>query len=69
MKQVTVEVTNQGAVYVNSTRITGRDTKWGVHQTMFSIKVSPDKVSSSLNEHGYGNIKLDTEYMKELGVA
>jgi hypothetical protein len=69
MKQVRVEVTNQGAVYVNDTRITGRDTKWGIHQTMFAIKVPANKVTSSLVEHGYGHIKLDKDYMKELGVV
>jgi len=68
MKKVTVEVTNQGAVYVNDTRITGRDTKWGIHQTMFSVKVPANKVSSTLAEHGYGNIRLDTSSMQELGV-
>lgn len=69
MKNVTVEVTSQGAVYVNNTRITDRSTKWGIHQTMFSIKVPANKVTSSLAEHGYGNIRLDKDSMEELKIS
>lgn len=69
MKKVTVEVTNQGAVYVNNTRITDRSTKWGVHQTMFSVKVAANDVTSVLAEHGYGNIRLDAASMKELNIS
>jgi biopolymer transport protein ExbD len=63
-KQVTVEVTNQGAVYVDNHRITGRETKWGVHHTIFAIKVNKDDVAKALHEHGYGHIKL--EYLSDL---
>lgn len=65
-KQVTVEVTNQGAVYVDGHRITGRETKWGVHQTMFSIKVNKCDIATALQEHGYGYIKLDPDYLEEI---
>lgn len=67
-KTVTIEVTNQGAVYVNNTRVTGRETKWGVHQTVFSTKCPSNSVSSTLRENNYGHIRLDADYMKDLGV-
>ena len=68
-KRVQVEVTNQGAVYVNGTRITGRHTKWGIHHTLFTAKVFPNEVIKTLSENGYGHIKLDSEYSSEIGVS
>lgn len=67
-KRVNVEVTNQGAVYVNGTRITGRHTKWGIHHTVFAAKVFQNEVSTTLKTNGYGHIVLDKEYASELGV-
>ena len=32
--QVTVTITDKGAIYINDSRITGRNTKWGNHQTL-----------------------------------
>lgn len=68
-RAVTVEVTNQGAVYVNNSRITGRETKWGVHTTVFSAKVKPKEVVELLKEHGYGHIRLDKDYALEFGIV
>ena len=68
-KRVTMEVTNQGAVYVNGTRVTGRHTKWGIHQTVFTARVYPHRVTHNLVKHGYGHIKLDSDYAKEEGVV
>lgn len=65
-KKVTVEVTNQGAVYVNNYRITGRETKWGVHQTLFAIKVNREDIVTALQEHGYGHIKLDADSLNNV---
>lgn len=65
-KIVTVEVTSQGAVYVDNYRITGRDTKWGIHHTLFSIKVKREDIVTALKEHGYGHIKLDAESVLEV---
>lgn len=66
VNKVTLEVTDQGAVYVNNTRITGRNTKWGVHRTMFSIVINPKDIIATLNEYGYGHIKVDSDYHKEI---
>lgn len=70
IKKVLVEVTNRGAVYVNSTRITGRHTKWGTHNIIFtsSVKVPVDKVRQILSDNGYGHIRLDDEYCAEFGI-
>ena len=67
-KKVTVDVTNQGAVYINDTRITGRDTKWGQHTILFTAKVSPDQVSKTLTANGYGHIRFDPAYAADAGV-
>ena len=68
-KRVVVEVTNQGAVYVNNTRITGRHTKWGIHHTLFTAKVFPNEVTKTLAANGYGHIKLEPSDVAELGVS
>lgn len=67
-KTVTIEVTNQGAVYVNNTRITGRETKWGIHHTLFTAKAPANKVKETLVNNGFGHIRLDQEYMEEIKV-
>lgn len=68
-KRVTIEVTSNGAVYVNNSRITGRDTKWGIQQTVFTTKCLATQVSKTLADNGYGHIKLDAEYATEAGVV
>lgn len=68
-KRVKLEVTNQGAVYINGTRVTGRHTKWGIHTTVFEARVAATSVTANLIKHGYGHIKLETDDMLELGVV
>ncbi len=68
-KQVKIEVTNRGAVYVNGTRITGRDTKWGIHSTVFETTAPITQVAKALADNGYGHIKLDADYLEEIGAA
>ena len=68
-KKFNVEVTNQGAVYVNNTRVTGRETKWGNHLTIFKVSTTRTNVSKVLEEHGYGHIRLDREYLTEMGLS
>lgn len=65
-RKVTLEVTDRNAVYINGTRITGRDSKWGIHRTMLSIQIKPTDIVETLNEYGYGYIKLDADYHQEL---
>jgi len=67
-KTVTIEVTNQGAVYINNYRITGRNTKWGIHSTIFETTAPANQVSETLRNSGYGHIRLDTDSMKEIKV-
>lgn len=68
MSTLTVEVTNRGAVYINDTRVTGRSTKWGIHNIIFSQEnVKPENVRQLLVDNGYGSIILDNEYCKEFG--
>ncbi len=67
-KKVKVEVTDKNAVYINQTRITGRDTKWGIHYTLFSTKAFPKDVVKVLTENGYGHLKLDKDYAAEFGI-
>jgi hypothetical protein len=67
-KTITIEVTDRGAVYVNNCRITGRETKWGIHTTVFSAKVKSNEVVGLLKEHGYGHIRLDKDYASEFGI-
>lgn len=67
-KKYDIEVTNTGAVYLNGTRITDRSTKWGIHLTMFKVTTYSKNITKVLAEHGYTNLRLDTDYMKEVGV-
>jgi hypothetical protein len=67
-KMLTVEVTNLGAVYVNNTRITGRDTKWGCHTIIFETKAYQKDVIKTLKDNGYGHIQLDKEYALDQGI-
>jgi hypothetical protein len=68
-KRVNVEVTNLGAVYINGTRVTGRETKWGVHTTVWMKRMASSRVTANLIKNGYGHIKLDLDYTKEAGVV
>ena len=68
-KRVKMEVTNLGAVYINNTRVTGRETKWGMHTIVHTGRVYPHRVTHNLIKHGFGHIKLDVEYANELGVV
>jgi hypothetical protein len=75
MRLIEVTVTDKGAVYVgrpnagHSTRITGRDSKWGVHTTVFEAIVPPKQVVQVLKDNGYGHIKLDAEYAAEFKIV
>lgn len=66
-KKLKLEVTDKNAVYVNGTRITGRDTKWGIHRIVFSTKVFPEDVVQTLKDLKF-EIPLDKEYAAEFGI-
>lgn len=53
MTHVKVEITDRGAIYVNDSRITGRDTKWGVHTTLDSFTCPKDEVVKTCLERGH----------------
>ncbi len=65
MKEVLVEVTDKGAIYIDNTRITNRSTKWGLHNIVFSRKCKKDKVVEMLKECGFSTKLIDDpEFMK-----
>lgn len=70
MKKVLVEVTDKGAVYANGTRITGRHTKWGVHNIVCTStsKIPAKAVRQFLSDNGYGHIKLEPDYCSEFSI-
>lgn len=43
-KQVNVELTSRGAIFVDDERITNRSTKWGVHYILHSFYCLPEEV-------------------------
>lgn len=53
MKTVTVDITDRGAIYVDDTRITNRNTKWGVHQTVDSFVCAKSDVVKECQRRGH----------------
>jgi hypothetical protein len=53
MKNVTVEVTDRDAIYIDGTRITNRSTKWGTHLNLVTWFIPKDRVIDTLIEHGF----------------
>lgn len=47
---VSVEVTDKNAIYVNNSRITNGNTKWGIHYTFRSFECLNNEVVSKLIE-------------------
>jgi hypothetical protein len=62
MKEVLLEVTDKGAIYVNDTRITDRSTKWGLHTIIFSRMCRREDVVKTLKEFRYSTKKIDEPY-------
>lgn len=67
-KKYDIEVTNQNAVYINGTRVTDRSTKWGTHLTMFKVATTSKNITQVLAKYGYTNLRLDREYLAEMGL-
>lgn len=61
-KQVLLEVTDKGAIYVDNTRITDRSTKWGMHQIVFSRMCKKQDVVKTLVDFGYNTKRIDDPY-------
>lgn len=53
MKNVAVDITDRGAIYVDNTRITNRNTKWGYHTTLNSFVCEKEQVVSECYHRGY----------------
>ena len=70
MRKVLVEVTNKGAVYIDDTRVTGRATKWGTHNIIFTskVKIPVDQVRQLLSDNSYGDINLEPDYCAEFNI-
>lgn len=68
MKIVKVTVTDKNAVYINDTRITGRNSKWGWHNTVDEFRCAPKNVRTRLTDRGHGHIRLDPDYAAEMSI-
>lgn len=67
---VRLEVLDNGAIYINNTRITNRSTKpWDGAKTRFSADVEPCDVVAVLTTNGFDINKIDLDYAQEQGVA
>jgi hypothetical protein len=53
MKTVEVEITNKGAIYVDRTRITNRNTKWGNHTILDSFVCEKKEVVAECARRGH----------------
>lgn len=67
MKTVKLEVLDNGAIYVNHSRITNRSTKpWGGAGTVFAVDTPKQSVVKTLVDNGFGIKRIDTEpYLKQ----
>ena len=68
MRIFKVTVTDKGAVCINGTRITGRSTKWGWHNTVDEFRCAAKNVRNRLIERGHGKIVLDPDYAAEFKI-
>ena len=53
-KDVTVAITDKGAIYIDDTRITNRNTKWGVHNSLDNFSCPQHEVVAQCVERGWG---------------
>lgn len=67
MKTVKLEVLDNGAIYVNYSRITNRSTKpWGGASAVFAVDTPKQSVVKTLVDNGFGIKRIDTEpYLKQ----
>lgn len=67
MKTVKLEVLDNGAIYVNHSRITDRSTKpWGGSSTVFAVDTPNQSVVKTLVDNGFSIKRIDTEpYLKQ----
>lgn len=66
---VKLEVMDNGAIYVDNTRITNRSTKpWGGATIQFSANVEPGDVVTVLTANGFDIGKIDPDYAQQQGV-
>lgn len=50
---VEVNITDKGAIYVNDKRITNRNTKWGIHNTLDRFTCPMDNVVQECMKRGH----------------
>jgi hypothetical protein len=66
---VKLEVMNNGAIYINGTRITNRSTKpYGWFRTVFEADVDPDMVMATLKANQFDAHRIDPDYAREQGI-
>lgn len=69
LRVVKLEVMDNGAIYIDSTRITDRSTKpYGMIRTMFEAVVDPDMVMATLKANGFDTRRIDPGYARQQGI-
>jgi hypothetical protein len=65
---VDVQLTTTGAIYVDNTRITNRNTKWGVHHNVFSSSIPIECIVETLTRLGFADhVKnIDKNYLSAM---
>lgn len=53
MPQIKVEVSDKNAIYVDGTRITSRNTKWGIHNIIYNGNLNSDTFCQVLVDFGF----------------
>ena len=63
---VKVELTDKMAIYVDNTRITNRETKWGLHWTLNTFQCAEEDVVQELQLRGHHDYlrRIDCEPYK-----
>lgn len=67
---VKLEVMDNGAIYINGTRITNRSTKpYEFFHTKFEVNVHRSDVISTLKTNGFDISKIDPDYAREQNIV
>lgn len=66
---VKLEVMDNGAIYIDGTRITDRSTKpYGMIRTRFEAVVDPDMVMATLKANRFDTRRIDLDYAQKQGI-
>lgn len=66
---VKLEVMDNGAIYIDGTRITDRSTKpYGMIRTRFEAVVDPAMVMATLKANRFDTRRIDPDYAQKQGI-